>query len=293
VHTTLLYATVVLIWGTTWFAIELQLGAVPEELSVAYRFGLASICLFLFGLFTRRDLRIPLSRYPAVVLMGALLFSASYLCVYHGTGYLTSGLVAVMFSLIIPCNALLERLFFRTPIDSQLGIAAVTGMLGIALVFWPELRGLDPDNSRYPGIAWILAGILLASFGNMAAMANTRHGLAVVTVNAHAMAWGAATSLAFALLTGRPFRFLVEPTYVTSLLFLAIFGSSVAFGCYLALLKRIGSARASYSSVMYPVVALLVSTLFEDFHWSAVAGAGLVLILAGNWLALQKPRPTH
>ena len=289
----LLYGTVVLIWGTTWFAIELQLGPVAEELSVAYRFGLGSLCLFTFLRLTGRSLRIPPADYPLVMLMGALLFSGAYLCVYYGTGYLTSGLVAVMFSLIIVCNAVLERVFFETPIDARLGIAAATGLLGTALVFWPEVRNLGSGNGVFIGIAWTLGSVLVAAFGNMAAVAATSRGLPVATVNAHAMAWGAAASSLVALLLGRPFNFSLAPGYVSSLLFLAIFGSAVAFGCYLALLKRIGSARAAYSSVLYPVVALLVSTLFEGFKWTAIAGLGLALILAGNWLALTRAGATR
>ena len=286
----LLYGTVVLIWGTTWFAIELQLGPVAEELSVAYRFGLGSLGLFAFARITNTDLRVRLADYPIVMIMGVLLFSGAYLCVYYGTGYLASGLVAVLFSLIIICNAILERFFFGTPIDARLGLAALTGIVGTALVFGPELGGMHPDPGIVAGIAWTLASILIASFGNMAAISATSRGLPVATVNAHAMAWGSLASLAVALALDRPLNFSMTPAYVSSLLFLAIFGSAVAFGCYLALLKRIGSARASYSSVLYPVVALLVSSLFEGYRWTVPALAGLLLILAGNWLALTRAR---
>jgi drug/metabolite transporter (DMT)-like permease len=122
----------------------------------------------------------------------------------------------------------------------------------------------------------------------MMAIINTRHELSVVIVNAHAMGWGAMTSILIALVLGRPMAILLTPEYLWSLLYLSIFGSSIAFVCYLSLLKRIGGARAAFSSVLFPIVALLMSTFFEDFQWTRTAIIGIALTLAGNWLALTK-----
>lgn len=287
-HVAVLYGIVVLIWGTTWIGISYQLGPVAEELSVAYRFGLASIALFVYALASNRQIRISRTLYPMVVLQGAVLFCANYLLVYYGTNYITTGLVAVVFSLIVLINAFFERLFFATPLETRLVAGAVLGIAGVALIFWPEVSDLSLHDSTVVGVAIISVGVVVASIGNMFAVLNTSRNLPVVAVNAHAMAWGSLLSFVVALILGREINFSFEPGYVVSLLYLAWFGSAIAFGAYLALIRKIGSARAAYCSVLFPVVALLISTVFEDYRWSTTAVAGIVLILAGNWLALSR-----
>ncbi len=283
-----LYATVVLIWGSTWIAITFQLGAVAEEVSVAYRFGLASIALFAYAAMSGRRTRIPPQSYGFVVLMGVLMYSGSYMLVYHATSYVTSGLVAVIFSLIVVSNAFFERLFFRKPLEGRMMLASVLGVGGVAFLFWPEVSSFDMGDQTIVGVALAITGVVIASLGNMAAIVNTTRDLPVIAVNAHAMAWGGATSVVIALLMGRSINFLYEPAYVASLFYLAVFGSAIAFGAYLALLRLIGSARAAYTSVLFPIVALIISTIFEDYQWSTLAIAGIALIAAGNWLALTK-----
>lgn len=280
--------TVVLIWGSTWFAITFQLGEVAEELSVAYRFAIASLCLFVYAAASKQSLRIPPRNYWPIVVMGILMFSVSYVLVYFGSGYITTGLVAVLYSLIVLFNGILERLFYGTPLDRRLLLASATGLAGTGLVFWPEVASLTFEDKAFVGITWTITSVFIAALGNMAAIANTRRAWPIVTVNAHAMAWGALTSFAIAVVLERDLRFATNPEYVLSLAFLSIFGSCVAFGCFLGLIKRIGSARASYASVLFPVVALAISTLFEGYRWSAAGALGVTLILSGNWLALSR-----
>jgi drug/metabolite transporter (DMT)-like permease len=133
-----------------------------------------------------------------------------------------------------------------------------------------------------------VVSVVIASLGNMAAILNTARNLPVTAVNAHAMAWGAVSSLIISLIMGQSISFSFEPEYVLSLIYLAVLGSAIAFGAYLALLRLIGSARAAYTSVLFPIVALLISTIFEDYQWTIPAAVGVVLIVAGNWLALTK-----
>jgi drug/metabolite transporter (DMT)-like permease len=283
-----LYAVVVLIWGSTWSAIPFQLGVVAEEVSVAYRFGLGSLALFLYAAVTGRRIDIPLRQYGSIVIMGALMFSANYLFTYYSINFVTSGLVAVVFSLIVISNALLERLFFRTPLERRLVLAAAFGVAGVGCLFWPEVTHFKTGDQSLNGMLLAVIAVLFASLGNMAAVVSTRGNLPVISVNAHAMAWGSGTSVVIALIAGRDFNFLFEPGYLWSLLYLAVFGSAVAFGCYLALLRSIGSARAAYTSVLFPPVALLFSTFLEDYRWSILSVTGILLIAAGNWLALTR-----
>jgi drug/metabolite transporter (DMT)-like permease len=283
-----LYATAVLIWGSTWIAITFQLGPVAEEVSVAYRFGLGSMSLFAYAAISGRRVRIPFESYGYVILMGVLMYSGSYMMLYHATSYVTSGLVAVIFSLIVAVNAFFERIFFRKPLERRMMLASIIGVAGIAILFWPEVSSFDLGDQTITGVVLATIGVTIASLGNMAAIINTSRSLPVIAVNAHAMAWGGVSSIFVALIIGRPINFSFEPSYVMSLLYLAIFGSAIAFGAYLALLRLIGSARAAYTSVLFPIVALIVSTFFEDYRWSVPAVAGVVLIVAGNWLVLTK-----
>jgi drug/metabolite transporter (DMT)-like permease len=208
--------------------------------------------------------------------------------VYHATSRVTSGLIAVVFSLIVVSNAFFERLFFRKPLERRMMLASALGVGGVAFLFWPEVSSLDAGDQTIVGIALATGSVVIASLGNMAAIINTARDLPVVAVNAHAMAWGCLSSLIIALLMGKSINFSFDPAYVLSLLYLAIFGSAIAFGAYLALLRLIGSARAAYTSVLFPIVALAISTIFEDYQWSTLAVAGVALIGAGNWLALTK-----
>ena len=284
----LLYAVVVLIWGSTWAAIRFQLGPVAVEASVAYRFAIASFVLFAYAAIARRRMVIPGRQYPAVMLQGTLLFSGNYFFVYYAAAYVTTGLIAVIFSLIVICNAFFERLFFGRPVEPRLILASLLGLGGITLLFWPEIRAFDLQDRAVAGVLTTMIAVVIASLGNMAAVVNTGRKLPVIAVNAHAMAWGALTSVIVAAYFERQFNFSFEPAYVLSLLYLSIFGSAIAFGAYLALIRNIGSARAAYSSVLFPVVALTISTFLEGYRWTTPALAGVMFIVAGNWLVLSR-----
>jgi drug/metabolite transporter (DMT)-like permease len=283
-----LYAVVVLIWGSTWAAIPFQFGVVAEEVLVAYRFAIGAAVLYLYALLTGRKLRLSVNQYPMVVLQGLLLFSINYFFVYYSTGYIATGLVAVTFSLIVVSNAFFEWVFFHAPLEGRLLIASLLGVLGIAFIFWPEVTTLSLQDRSVYGLFLVIIGVIIASLGNMAAVVNTGRGLPIVAVNAHGMLWGALFSAIVAMTLGREFNFSYEPDFIWSLLFLAIFGSAIAFGSYLALIRKIGSARAAYTSVLFPVVALAISTVVEDYQWSSLAIIGVTLTLAGNWLALKR-----
>ena len=281
-----IYAIVVLIWGTTWYTIKFQLGVVAPEISLVYRFGLAAICVFIYAAATGNSLRLSWRDHRFVAVQGLTLFCLNYWMTYLSTQYLTSGLVAVLFTSIIFFNLVNSRLIFSTPVERRVLAAALAGMLGVALLFLPELQAALGDRSIVQGALLALAATYVASLGNMAAMRNTNGGLPVVTVNAYGMAYGAIGLAVIAAIRGTPVAFDPHWPYVLSLLYLSLFGTSLAFGLYLALLKRIGAARAAYTSVLFPVVALIVSTVFENYRWTVPGLIGLAVLLAGNALAL-------
>lgn len=286
VPTALIYAIVVLIWGTTWYAIKFQLGVVEPEISLVYRFGLAAVIVFAYARATGSPLALSARDHRFVAIQGLTLFCVNYWLTYLSTQYLTSGLVAVLFTAIIFFNLVNDRLIYRTPVEGRVLAAAGAGMLGVALLFLPELQAAMGNRAVVTGALLALGGTYLASLGNMAAIRNTREGIPVVTANAYGMAYGTAGLALIAFLRGTPVAFEQSWSYVTSLLYLSLAGTSLAFGLYLVLMKRIGSARAAYASVLFPVVALTVSTVFENFRWSLSAFIGLAVLVAGNALAL-------
>lgn len=286
----LLYVATVLIWGSTWYAIKMQLGAVDPDLSVAYRFIVAATVLIVFCLATGRSLRFPLRHHPYIAALGLFLFCLNYWLFYYATFELTTGVVAVVFSLIMMMNILNGAVLFGTRVEPRVLGAAGLGMIGLVLVFWDDLTAMDPTSGPMIGLGLSIVATYSASLGNMASLRNTRAGLPVIQMNALGMAYGALFMTVLALFRGAPISFDFSPGYVGSLLYLAVFGSVLAFGFYLTLLARIGADRAAYAAVVFPIVALIISTFLEDYVWTAPALIGVALILGGNILAVAKPK---
>jgi drug/metabolite transporter (DMT)-like permease len=286
----LLYATTVLIWGSTWLVITFQLGTVNPILSVAYRFTLASVLLLVYARLRKSNLRFSARQHLFFGLQGVLLFSLNYLLVYLAEQRLTSGLVAVIFSMLVFMNILIGALFLGTPVRRNVVFGALIGLVGISLVFLPELKAFSLQDSGFVGLLLSLVGTLFASLGNIVSARNQREGLPVIQTNAFGMGYGAILMVIFALVAGVPFTFETTPAYIISLLYLAVFGSVIAFGAYLTLLGRIGADRAGYASLLFPIVALGLSTLFEGYQWSTAAVIGVLLVLAGNFLVLSRLR---
>jgi len=282
-----LYALTVLIWGTSWYALALQVGMVAPTLSIAYRFALATVLLMGFCLLTGRRMRFNRRDHLGMLLQGVFLFGLNYVGFYFATPHLTTGLMAVVFSTIVFMNILNGALLFRTPIQGRVVLGALFGLTGIGLVFAPELISVALDQGVLHGLLLSLLATYSASLGNMAAVHNQRRGIPVVQSNAYGMLYGTLLTSMWALLAGVELRFDWSPSYVGSLVYLAVFASVLAFGCYLTLLQRIGAARAAYATVLFPVVALGVSTALEGYQWTPLAVGGVALILGGNVLVLR------
>ncbi len=286
-----LYILTCLIWGSTWLGIKFQLGVVDPEISVVYRFSLAAGLLLAFSLFRGLPLRFSPREHFFMALQGLTLFSLNYIAVYLAELYLSSGLVAVVFSLIIVFNVFLSAVFLGNPIRPRVLLGAGLGIAGLALVFRPQLAGLSLSEDRAVGLALAVAGTAIASVGNIVAARNQRNSLPIVQSNGYGMAYGALITLLVALARGARLSFVPSFEYIASLLYLAAFGSVVAFGAYLTLLGRIGPDRSAYISVVFPVVALALSTLFEGLRWEWLAVLGVGLVVVGNALALTGRRP--
>jgi drug/metabolite transporter (DMT)-like permease len=282
-----LYLASVLIWGSTWLAITFQLGRVPAEVSVAYRFALASAMLFAWCAARGLRLRYSAREHRWMALQGALLFGLNYVLIYLSEAELSSGFVALIFSLIVFFNIVAARIFFGTRIRRTTLIGAALGVSGVVLVLLPELGHGTSRGNIFAGVVLAVVSTVAASLGNMTSARNQRHGLPVMQANAFGMLYGAVFVAAYALLARRPFVFEPTAAYVGSLVYLALFGSVLAFGAYLTLVGRIGADRAGYTAAVIPIVAVVLSTLFEGLQWHAVTFAGIALCLAGNVLVLR------
>ncbi|MDH5772567.1 MAG: EamA family transporter [Rhodospirillaceae bacterium] len=287
-NTFVLYMTTVLIWGSTWFAIKFQLGTVSPDVSVAYRFFMAAMVLVVWAVIRGKDMRYPMREHLWIALQGLLLFSANYYVFYVASAYLTTGLVAVVFSTIVPLNIIFGRIFFKTPATFRVVGGAVLGLGGLMLVFRPEIENFNFADEGAFGLALCLFATTLASLGNMASARNQRRGLPVMQTNTYGMLYGSIFTFIFAYFSGSEFTFDPSIEYVSSLLYLTLFGSIVAFGAYLTLLGRIGAGRAAYASVLFPVVALTLSVFFEDYVFAPEAIIGAILVLGGNVLVLAR-----
>ena len=217
----LLYAVSVLIWGSSWLGITFQLGVVAPEVSVVYRFAASSSVLLAFCLVTGRSLRFGARDQAFIALQGVLLFSVNYFLIYLGTQYLTSGLVAVAFSTVVAMNIVNGALFFAQPVRPRVAVGAGFGLVGLTIVFWPEVAAFDVSHEGTLGLVLVLGGALSASFGMLVSARNQRHGLPVVQTNTYGMAYGCAFTALFAVLRGRAFDFDPSLAYVASLAYLA------------------------------------------------------------------------
>lgn len=274
-----LFFVTVLIWGTSWIGIAWQIGPVPVTVSVFYRILLGAI-LLLTGLAATGRLYWPV-RWRFVVLQAFCLFSLNFIALYHAAALIPSGLISVVFSLASIFNALNARLFFGDRITFRVLLAAIIGVSGLVLIFWQSLAvALNVDTLQ--GLGWAALGTLFFSFGNMASRCNSTLGIVPLQANAWGMGIGAIILLVVIVASGQPFVLPPDLRYVFALTYLAVFASIVGFTTYLLLVARMGSAQAGYATVVFPVVALLVSTVFEGYVWTASAFVGVGLTLIGN-----------
>jgi len=284
----ILYVASVLIWGTTWLGIKFQLGVVDPMVSVVYRFSLAAVILLAFCRVTRLKMQFSPMDHLFMGLQGIFLFAVNYWLFYLAEMTLASGLAAVVFSTIVFMNIINGKILLGSPLHPAVIIGSVMGSVGIGLVFWPELNAFTLSDKTFLGLVLCICATFFASVGNIISARNQKHRLPIIQTNAFGMAYGAVIMIAIALGTGKPFGFEPSFAYIGSLFYLAVFGSIVAFGCYLSLIGRIGADRAAYSTMLIPLVALGLSTLFEGYRWSEFALTGMALILAGNVLVLNK-----
>ena len=283
-----LYAATVLIWGTTWLGIKLQLGSVDPMVSVFYRFVAASVILMVYCRLAGLRMRFHPKDHIFMALQGLVLFSVNYWIIYMASIHLTSGLVAVIFSSIVFMNMINGALLMGSPIRLSVVLGGVIGIAGIAIVFWPEISSFSLSDTTALGVVLTMISTFLASLGNIISARHQKYELPVIQTNAYGMAYGAVIMGIVVIVSGKTINFDTSFVYIGSLFYLAVFGTVIAFGCYLKLIGKIGADRAAYATMLFPIVALGISTFYEGYQWSAPNIIGMLLVLAGNGLVINK-----
>lgn len=287
----LLFAICSFIWGTTWFVIKFQIDSTSPVIGVFYRFLLATIMMFAINLiFIKKSLRYPLVNHSYFMLHGLFNFCLNYILTYTSERHINSGLVALTFTMLIYFNMLGMKLLFKREISRNVIYGALLGFVGIFFLFLKEIMNFNADQMTLYGILIGIIATFCASIGNMFAYKNHTLNIPVMTFNAYGMLYGTLFSLIIGLITGESFVFPTTPTFLFSLGYLSLFGTVIAFWAYQTLVGTIGAERAAYTSIISPVIAVLVSTLYEQTTFTWALFVGMILCFMGNLLALKKSK---
>ncbi|MGI8943630.1 MAG: DMT family transporter [Qipengyuania sp.] len=289
----LAFLLVSLIWGGTWLVIRDQLLNVPAQWSITYRFVVASLGMFAFAAFRGEQLWLGREGQKWAVLLGVLQFTLNFTFVYNAERFITSGLVAVMFALLVVPNAVLGRLLLGQAITRAFIAGSGIAAIGVAMLFWQEWRASPATLAEVLlGAGLTVGGILAASCANIVQAMEGAKRQPLLTLLAWAMLWGVAINAVFALATAGLPEFDPRPAYGLGILYLGLAGSVITFPLYYGLVRKVGAGQAAYSSVIVPVVAMVLSTLFEGYRWGPLAIAGAVITLAGMAVAMRtRPAP--
>ena len=282
------------IWGSTWFVITGQIDGVPAAWSVFYRFALATPAMFLVAVFMRRRLRLTGAEQILALGVGLAQFSGNFLFVYHSELYVTSGIVAMMFGLLMVPNALFARLFLGERVKGGFILGSAVAIVGVSFLLWHEWQA-NPEAGVIGGnvglgILLALIGILSASVANVVQANPTGRAVPMVSLLAWAMLYGTLFDLAYAWVTAGPPPLPTGSGYWGGIVYLALIGSVVTFPLHYNLVREIGAGRAAYNSIITISVAMLLSTLFEGYRWTWLTGSGMVLAILGMVLALRARR---
>ena len=280
----LLYSMVVFGWSTSWLPLKWQLGVVAPEVSLLWRFVIAATVMFVISIYLRQSLIFNWRTHLRLALLGLCIFSTNFAFFYHGGKGVASGLLAVVFSSASLVNVLMIAVLGRSRPRIAHLLAAMVGLTGVVCLFWPELQ---LSNTALTSLALCLIGTLFFCTGNMVSAACQKRGIPIFASASWGMLYGACYLALFSFISNH--EFIIEPTakYVLGLVWLALVSSVMTFAAYLSLIGRIGPSRAGYATVIFPVFALLISTVFESYTWSSLAFIGLGLVIFGNVIMLR------
>ena len=284
----ILFGITLFCWSPTWYVIKFQLGYVDPLVSVFYRFFAASIIIFIYLLIKKKKLRFSLNHHLWFLFFGICLYSLNYVFFYLSNTYLISAFPAIVFSTVVMMNILGDAFYFKKKPTLKTLIGATIGMIGIIIIFKEEIFNFNLDDDTHIGLFLALLGTLCASTGNMIHQRNLNNNFPLIQTIAYAMLYGSLITLLITQITGTELLFEYSVSYIASLAYLSIIGSIFAFIFYLKLLEKVGAGRAGYVGVVMPVLALLISTLFENLEWQIDLIVGLPILLAGAVLVINQ-----
>ncbi len=284
----ILFLVPVLIWSTTFYAITLQLGSVTAPTyAVGLRFGIAATLLFVWLVIRREPISLPVTVHGWVFVAGLCSYGISYVLTYIAEETIPSGLVAIAFTLMVFFTPILARLAYGTPISRRTWLGGTLGVFGVAMCFLPDLLHIDLSHTFVIGMTAMVVAALVSSVAAVCSMRLNTRNVPVVTYTAWAMAYGALATCFYGVASGQSFHLDLRLSFWVALIHLTVFGTIVAFLCYLTLLKREGSARTMYISVLAPIGAVMVSILWEGLRPQVLTWLGIVVALTGAWVTLK------
>ena len=287
-----LFVITLFCWSPTWYIIKFQLGYVDPLVSVFYRFLAAAIIIFSYLLIKKKNLKFSLNHHVWFLLFGIFLYSLNYVFFYLSNTYLISAFPAIIFSTVVIMNILGETFYFKKKPSFKTLIGATIGMLGIVIIFNNEIFNFSLSNGTHIGLFLAFLGTFCASTGNMIYQRNLNNNFPLIETIAYAMLYGSLVTLLITQIKGTELLFEYTFNYIASLVYLSIVGSIFAFIFYLKLLERVGAGRAGYVGVVMPVLALLISTFFENLEWQIDLIVGLPILIIGAVLVInQKIKP--
>ena len=288
----ILFGITLFCWSPTWYLIKFQLGYVDPLVSVLYRFLAASIIIFIYLLIKKKNLKFSLNHHIWFLLFGICLYSLNYVFLYLSNTYLISAFPAIVFSTVVIMNILGETFYFKKKPSFKTLIGATIGMIGIIIIFNDEIFKFSLSNGTHVGLFLALLGTFCASTGNMIHQRNLNNNFPLIETIAYGMLYGSLITLMITQIKGTELLFEYTFSYIASLVYLSVFGSIFAFIFYLKLLEKVGAGRAGYVGVVMPVLALLISTVFENLEWQIDLIIGLPVLIIGAVLVInQKIKP--
>ncbi|NHB92580.1 DMT family transporter [Photorhabdus cinerea] len=287
--TAVLYIVTIITGGTSWYAAKLQLTDVSPAISLIYRFGCASGLLLLIAAISREKLTYTWRDHLSFASLGACGFAIAFLLIYKAAALITTGLIALIYSLVILFNSVNTTLFLRQSTSRTVLVGALVGLAGIILVFSPEFFN---NEWNWAGFGYAISATLAFSFANISAVQLQRKGITVLPMTGISMGYGAIFLLSYALLTKQTFSFDPSPIYVASLFYLILFPSVIGYTTYFAVVGRLGAERGAYTMLLVPLVALAISSVTEGYRPTIWAIVGTMMTLSGNyWVLTTKYQP--
>lgn len=288
------FLIVTLIWSSTWIVIRSQLGVVPPSWSVVYRFAIGAVAMFAYAIVTKQPIWLSASGQRFAFVFGVAQFVWNFNFVYRAEGYITSGLVAVVFALLFVPNTIIARIFLGQTISRRFLFGSLIAVFAIILLFVNEALAHPHDhNATLLGVGLTFSGVMGASVANVMQATQRARALPMASLIGWGMVWGSLVNASYAYASAGPPVFDLRPQYIAGVVYLAVAASAVSFTLYFGVIRAIGPSKAAYSSVAIPVLAMLISTVFEGYHWSPLGIAGGILGLIGLLIALgaRKSQP--